>query len=157
MNERNTMLKIRDLNAADYAPWLKLYEVYADYYEVNLTADIIKTVWNWLTDDAHPLIGILAVDEEELVGLAHYREMPSPLLGKNVGFLDDIVVAPAARGRNVSAELLEEVRRRALLRGWPVVRWTTKDNNYKARIIYDRFAFKTDRNFYEMPCNKKEV
>ncbi len=41
-----------------------------------------------------------------LVGLAHYRAMPSPLRRVNVGFLDDLFVAPASRGGNIGGALL---------------------------------------------------
>ena len=36
-----------------------------------------------------------------LLGLAHFRPMPRPLTGSTAGFLDDLFVAPAARGAGV--------------------------------------------------------
>ena len=40
----------------------------------------------------------------------------------------------------------------AVLRGWSVVRWFNKHNNYRARGVYDRHAAKSDWNAYEMWC-----
>ena len=34
----------------------------------------------------------LQMCEEKIIAFAHYRQMPSPLRGKNIGFLDDLFV-----------------------------------------------------------------
>jgi hypothetical protein len=41
----------------------------------------------------------------------HCREMPSPLRGKYVGFLDDLFVAPHARGQGVVEALYDALRK----------------------------------------------
>ena len=43
----------------------------------------------------------------------HYREMPSPLRGQNVGFLDDLFVHPDYRGKSVVDELFAALRQAA--------------------------------------------
>jgi len=35
-------------------------------------------------------------------------------------------------------------------RGWALVRWITRDNNYRARGLYDRLALRSDWITYEM-------
>ena len=88
-------MKIRDLVEADYPDWLKLYEAYADHYEMALTPSGLETTWTWLMDDAHPVTGIVAETDAGLVGLAQFRAMPNPLRGHEIGFLDDLVVSSA--------------------------------------------------------------
>ena len=85
-----------------------------------------------------------------IVGLAHYRGEPSPSRGMDVGFLNDLFVDPDARGGRIGEALLEELRRICGARGWPVMRWITADDNYRARTLYDRVAKKTAWNLYEM-------
>jgi hypothetical protein len=38
----------------------------------------------------------------------------------------------------------------ALERGWAVVRWTTADDNYRARAVYDQLATRTTWITYDM-------
>ena len=79
--------------------------------------------------------GLVAVQEVALVGMAHFRAMPSPR-GQNIGFLDDLVVAQR-RGGGVGQLL------RMTTMNWASERlgtfcWITRDNNYRARKLYDK-------------------
>lgn len=141
---------IRDLKSEDFDAWLPLYQIYADHYQVSLSDQGLAVTWGWLSDKTHPLTGLVAEHDGRLVGLAHYRAMPSPLRGENIGFLDDLVVLPEAKGGGVADALLAKLRLIANQQGWPVIRWITRDNNYRARAVYDRIANKTDWNMYEM-------
>ena len=80
----------------------------------------------------------------------HYREMPSPLRGQNVGFLDDLFVHPDYRGKSVVDELFAALRQAAKNRDWKFIRWITADNNYRGRAVYDKLATRTDWLTYEM-------
>jgi hypothetical protein len=42
------------------------------------------------------------------------------------------------------------MRSMAAERGWPVIRWTTADDNYRARSKYDRLATRTMWVTYDM-------
>jgi ribosomal protein S18 acetylase RimI-like enzyme len=76
--------------------------------------------------------------------------MRSPLRGGDIGFVDDLFVDPEARGGRTGEALIEAVAAIAAERGWPVVRWITADDNYRARALYDRLAKKTPWNLYEL-------
>ena len=141
---------IRPITPADYDAWARLYHGYAEHYQVALTADGLAATWGWLMDKGHPVTGLVAQDDCEILGLAQYRAMPSPLRGAEVGFLDDLFVDPSARGAQVGEQLLEALKQIAVSNGWPVIRWITRDNNYRARALYDRVAVKSDWNTYEM-------
>lgn len=130
--------------------WRRLYDGYATFYRREMTDEIAATVWGWLMDPAHELEGALALRDGVPVGLAHYRRMPSPLRGADIGFLDDLFVDPAARGGRIGEALIDHVATVARERGWGVVRWITADDNYRARGLYDRVAKKTLWNLYEL-------
>lgn len=146
------MMEIRVLINNDFDEWLEIYRFYAEHYEVQLTEDVVNTTWGWLMDKTHPLKGLVAEVDGRLIGLAHYRAMPRPLWGKNIGFLDDIIVAPAFRGSEAAKLLLNELKSIGYREKWGTVRWLTRDNNYRARALYDKVALKTDLNLYEMNC-----
>ena len=143
-------IEIKPVDEALKADWRRLYEGYASFYQRPMTDRIAETVWGWITDPAHELEGVVALREGRAVGLAHYRRMPSPLRGADMGFLDDLFVDPAARGGRIGEHLLAHVAAVARERGWSVVRWITADDNYRARALYDRVARKTSWNLYEL-------
>ena len=145
-------MNIRKILNEDYEAWLKLYKIYAEHYKVKLSDDGLATTWGWLMDAGHPVEGVVAQNNEELVGLAQYRAMPSPLRGSNIGFIDDLVVLPSFRGNGISERLFENIKLNGRESGWTTIRWITRDNNYHARQLYDRIAIKTDWNLYEMDC-----
>jgi len=145
-----TTTTVNNLQPDHYDAWLALYHGYADHYQVALTESGIAQTWSWLMNPSHPVTGIVAVDQGKLIGLAHYRAMPSPLRGTEIGFLDDLFVDPAARGQKAGEALFIALKAKAKENGWPVMRWITRDNNYRARGLYDQIAVKTDWNTYEM-------
>ena len=147
-----TNIDFRALREDDHADWLPLYRGYADHYKVQLTPEGLATTWNWLMDDGHPLVGVAAVLDGRLAGLAHFRAMPSPLRGQEVGFLDDLFVDPSCRGLGLADGLINLAKEHATANGWKVVGWITKDNNYRARSVYDRIAVRSDWITYEMFC-----
>lgn len=144
------MIAIRALHRSEYEAWLDVYRFYADHYQVELSDHGIATTWGWLMDDQHPLNGIVAETQDKLIGLAHYRAMPSPLRGANLGFLDDLVVRPEERGGNAARLLLQELKSIGRQERWVSIRWITREDNYRARSLYDKVATKTNWATYEM-------
>ena len=145
-----TDLALRPAAPGDRAGWEPLFTAYGEFYRVAVTAETLETVWGWIHDPAHVVEALVAERGGALVGLAHYRAMPSPLRGATLGFLDDLYVDPAARGAGVGEALLARLAEIAAERGWRCVRWITADDNYRARTLYDRVAAKTGWNMYEM-------
>ena len=135
---------------ADLPAWRRLFDAYAAFYKVPMDDAIAARVWSWIRDPGHPVQGILARRGGEIVGLAHFRAMPSPLRGVEIGFLDDLFVDPAMRGGRIGEALIAHVVETAQARGWPRIRWITADDNYRARTLYDRVAKKTAWNTYEI-------
>ena len=145
------MTEIRSLAPGDRLDWERLYRGYADFYRVATSAEKLATLFDWLMDAAHPCNGLVAVAEDGgIAGLAHYRAMPSPLRGAEVGFLDDLFVDLDRRGSGVGEALLRHLDEISASRGWGVVRWITRDNNYRARGLYDRLSHRSDWITYEM-------
>ena len=137
-------ITVTRMQLTDRADWEPLYRGYADFYRVEMTDATLNTVWGWIHDDANPFFGLIARDaDDRAVGLMHCRQMPSPLRGALVGFLDDLFVDPAARGRGVVGELYRALDALAREQGWPFVRWITAEDNYRARAVYDRLSART--------------
>ena len=138
-------------SAEDVDNWQRLYRGYADYYRMPMDDEILKTVWGWIHDESNPFFCVLAENTDgDVIGLAHFREMPSPLRGARVGFLDDLFVEPAARGQGVVEKLYQALNALGKEQGWPFIRWITAENNYRGRAVYDRLSDKTHWVTYQM-------
>ncbi|HEX3088497.1 MAG TPA: GNAT family N-acetyltransferase, partial [Ilumatobacteraceae bacterium] len=113
-------------------------------------------IWQWIHED-HSVEALVAVPVDdagnetgEPLGLAHLREWVRPLRGVIAGYLDDLFVDPDTRGSGAVEALFAEINRLALQRNWSVVRWTTADDNYRARAVYDKRAVRTTWITYDM-------
>ena len=115
-----------------------------------MTEHILNTVWSWIHDQDKAFYCVLAKENDHAIGLIHYREMPSPLRGCSVGFLDDLFVLPEHRGSGVVQKLYACLKAEAAKMDWPLVRWITQENNYRGRGVYDKVANKTSWITYQL-------
>lgn len=146
------MITIRPVAPSDNAAWSKLYAGYADFYRTAQTPEMRDTVWSWLMDDRHEVNGFIALDDAgEAVGIAHYRPFARPLAASTGGYLDDLFVAPSARGNDIGRQLVAAIVEVAKRKQWTVVRWITAEDNYRARGSYDRIATRTPWITYDIP------
>ena len=141
---------IREIQLKDKEQWEKLYRGYADFYKVEMNDKILQTVWNCLYDKSHEVEGLVYEAEDKIVGLAHYRRMPSPLRGQYIGFLDDLFLDPKYRGQKIGEKLINKMKEISNSRGWNLVRWITRNDNTRAKSLYDRVSEKTTWDVYEL-------
>jgi GNAT superfamily N-acetyltransferase len=146
---------VRPVRDDEFAPWTRLFRGYADFYRWPTSDEHQHQIWRWIGDRRIEALVAVAVDAGgdevgEPQGLAHLREWVRPLRGVVCGYLDDLFVEPAHRGTGAVEALFDEIRRIAQARGWPVVRWTTADDNYRARAVYDQVATRTTWITYDM-------
>ena len=144
-------MKIESLKISDKEQWRKLYQGYADFYKMPMNDDILDTVWSWIFDEENKFYAIGARSSQgNLVGFMHFREMPSPLRGSLIGFLDDLYVHPDHRGSGVVQSLFKELKSLAEKKDWSYVRWITASDNHRARAVYDKISGTIDFVTYQM-------
>tara|TARA_Y100001949_G_C15960390_1_gene318955 strand:- start:271 stop:702 length:432 start_codon:yes stop_codon:yes gene_type:complete len=141
---------IRNIQIKDKDEWRELYQGYANFYQVEISKITLDTVWNWLLDQNHELSGLVYEINNKLVAIAHYRRMPSPLRGKDIGFLDDLYVHPDFRGRKIGEEIINKLNHISQEKGWGLIRWITRNDNHNAKSLYDRVANKSTWDVYEL-------
>ena len=141
---------IRKIQIKDRGQWENLYRGYADFYKVEMNEKILQIVWTWLHDENHELCGIIYEVDNNIAGFAHYRRMPRPLRGKDIGFLDDLFVEPKYRGQKIGEKLINELKKISKSKGWNLIRWITHNDNFRAKSLYDRVAEKTKWDLYEL-------
>jgi GNAT superfamily N-acetyltransferase len=142
----------RPVERRDWEAWRRLFSGYCSFYERETSEEHLRRVWSWIHEErtVEAIVAVPADGDGEAVGLAHLRSWVRPLRGEIAGYLDDIFVEPAVRGTGVVEALFAAIRATALAQGWGIVRWTTADDNYRARSAYDRVATRTGWITYEM-------
>lgn len=91
----------------------------------------------------NPAVGtiLLARDGEAIVGMVSLLFTVSTALGERVALLEDMVVAPAARGRGVGSDLLREAIAHARAQGCRRITLLTDGTNEAAQRFYARHGF----------------
>ena len=141
---------IRSLDHKDKGKWKKLYNAYADFYNLPMNSGILDTLWDWILDDYHIVNGICYELEGNIVGIAHYRTMPRPIKGEYIGFLDDLFVEPEFRGLQIAKKLIDYLKSLSKANNWNGVRWITHSSNENAKKLYDKIANNTGFELYEL-------
>lgn len=97
---------------------------------------------------------ILAFDGAEAIGLCVYFYEFSTWRGQPGVYVQDLYVAPAARGRGLGRDLISEVRQRAAEHGARYVKLTVYDRDPAAIAFYHGIGFKSCED--ELPLVLRE-
>ena len=131
------------------AEWNLLYAAYAEYYKVEQTQEMRDRTWGWIMEGRITCLMALGGDGRP-VGFAHLRDFLRPLSSTVAGYLDDLFVDPTQRGGGTVDALFAAAKALGRERDWSVIRWITRDDNYRARSVYDRVATRTNWVTYDL-------
>ncbi len=130
---------IRPLQAGDHDAWISLWRGYLAFYRTELSAAVTAETWRRLLDPEGRIHGLGAFDAAgRLIGLVHYLFHPVTWSIPDRCYLEDLFVAPEARGSGAGRALIEAVYRAADAAGADQVYWLTEEGNADARRLYDR-------------------
>ncbi|MCI5110830.1 MAG: GNAT family N-acetyltransferase [Marivita sp.] len=136
-----TELNVRFLRADDYESWCALWRGYLTFYEASVPDVVYATTFERLLgDDPQDYSGLIAERDGTAIGLAHYLFHRHCWKIEDVCYLQDLFVAPGARGSGAGRALIEAVYAQADAAGAPSVYWTTQEFNHSARQLYDRIG-----------------
>ena len=131
---------IRGLGTDDYEKWLPLWRGYQRFYESTIPEETTRISWERMLDPNEPCFGALAWNDDRAVGMVHWILHRSNWTIGDYCYLQDLFVAPEARGQRVGRSLVEYVYADAEKRGCSRVYWLTHETNSKAMQLYDRIA-----------------
>ncbi len=140
---------IRPLSHDDQEAWNALACGYKEFYKTSVSAAQYEATWQRLIRQ-DGVFGLGAEVDGKLVGLAHYLFHTSPW-SMTVCYLEDLFVAPEARGHGVAKALIEAVARVARESGASRFYWSTHESNRTARALYDKVAKHVGFIRYDFP------
>ncbi len=94
---------------------------------------------------AHPAAEVLAAERDGApLGFAVLFDLPEIVFARRCGQLDDLFVAPAARGQGIARALIAEACALGRDRGWSHLRWIVPEADAPAIALYERIAARAD-------------
>jgi ribosomal protein S18 acetylase RimI-like enzyme len=133
-------MQVRSAAERDIPALMPLMRAYCDFYGSNPPDSGLDTMARALiaaSDDQ----GMLLVAEDEagkVIGFAAVSWKWSSLRGARIAVLEDLFVAPEARGKGAADALITECAARARANGAPVMSWLTAPDNHRAQAVYER-------------------
>lgn len=135
---------VRPLQPSDYESWRVLWDGYNAFYgrsgATALAEEITRATWDRFFDPSEPVHAIVAEDEGQMVGLAHYIFHRSTTRLNKVCYMQDLFTAERVRGRGIGRQLIEAVYQAAREAGSSRVYWQTQTTNEAGRALYDKVA-----------------
>ena len=142
---------IRALERDDWDDWRALWAGYLAFYRAELSDATTRGAFDRLCAGDDGMFGLIALDDTGRgIGMANCVVHASTWSRRPKCYLEDLFVAPSARGHDVGRALLEAVQQAATERGAPRVYWHTQEYNGRARSLYDMVGRPTSFVVYEM-------
>jgi GNAT superfamily N-acetyltransferase len=134
-------VEIRRIEARDEPRWRELFAQYTRFYEREPDEAITRHAWSRITDPAAPVYAIVAENDiDGIIGIANYLLHESTGSLTPVCYLQDLFVDPAMRGDGIGKALIDWLVAETAAQGWSRLYWSTKENNYRARALYDKYT-----------------
>jgi len=138
-------IRLEAVGTADRAPWAALWRDYLTFYGTAMRDDVYNAAFaQIMSDDPASFQARLAWRDETAIGLVQWVWHPHlwhPSQG--VVYMQDLYVAPSARGAGIGGRLIRAVFADADARGAADVYWLTQYGN-PARLLYDGMGERTD-------------
>jgi GNAT superfamily N-acetyltransferase len=128
--------RIGPLAREDRAGWEPLARGYKEFYKTETSGAEYDAAWSRILARGD-VFGIGAKVDGKLVGIAHYLFHASAWADR-VCYLQDLFVAPEARGQGIARALIEAVAEAAREGNAARCYWHTQERNATARALYDR-------------------
>lgn len=139
--QKQIIFSVRRAEARDQGRWRELWDGYTRFYEREPCEATTDRTWNGIMDPASPVKAIVAVnDQDDVVGIANYVVHESTSALAPVCYLQDLFVDSSRRGGGAGRLLIKWLIKEMAVRGWSRLYWHTKENNYRARGLYDQFT-----------------
>lgn len=126
---------VREEDLGDLLPLLRAY---CDFYEVAPSDEALLALCRALLDGGEGIQLLARDDAGAAVGFATVLWSWSTLRAARIAIMNDLFVAPEARGSGVADALIDACRERARDRDAVRLEWQTARDNLRAQSVYDR-------------------
>jgi GNAT superfamily N-acetyltransferase len=131
---------IRAVSIGDLSDLLPLMRAYCDFYETAPSDEALLVLSRSLLDsrDREGLQLIARDAQNAAVGFATIFWTWSTTRAARIGVMNDLYVAPEARGTGLADRLIAACADQCRARGARRLEWQTAPGNHRAQAVYDR-------------------
>ena len=142
---------IRPVAEEDLPDLLPLMRAYCEFYEVAPSdANLLAMARVLIADPEREGLQLLARDSGgRAIGFATVFWTWTTLSASRLGVMNDLFVAPDARGSGVADELIEACAERCRERGAASLEWQTARDNHRAQAVYARVGGERDERWLD--------
>ena len=134
-------ITVRTIESHDERRWRELWDGYTRFYEREPCEAITRQTWARIMDRASPVHAIVAECEGDgVVGIANYMVHENTSTLTPACYLADLFVDPSKRGAGAGRLLIDWLVTEMKEQGWSHLYWHTRENNYRARALYDQYT-----------------
>jgi GNAT superfamily N-acetyltransferase len=151
-----TQILVTKFRPDDETRWRELWRGYLEFYETTLPIERYVDTWRRLMSPEAPIHGFGAREgsaDAPLIGITHYLFHAHAWSDREVCYLQDLFVDSTVRGNGAGRALIERVAAAARERGCFRLYWTTKEDNHRARRLYDLIAKHNGFIRYDYPLD----
>jgi len=143
---------VRAIAEDDLPVWRELFRAYGVFYQTVFDEAQLDHVGALLLAPDSGVDAFVAEDGAgRVIGFAHYRSHPDTFSTGRDWYLDDLFVAPDARGQGIATALIARLHEHAeSVAPGGTLRWITAADNARAQRVYDRVATRTSWVTYEL-------
>ena len=135
------MIEIARVGEGDLAELLPLMRGYCDFYEVSPSDEALLALSGALiADPEHEGVQLVARDDGAAVGFATIYWTWATTIAARIGIMNDLFVAPAARGSGAAEALIRACLDECRRHGAALLTWQTAKDNERAQRLYDRLG-----------------
>ena len=133
-------MRVDRVSEQDLAKLLPLVRAYCDFYEATPSNDDLMALSRALmADPEREGLQLIARDDDgNPVGFATIYWSWATTVARRIGVMNDLFVAPEARGMGVAEALIEACRAECATRGAGKLTWQTAPDNAAAIKVYER-------------------
>ena len=134
-------MKIRMAEGRDEPRWRELWDGYTRFYEREPNEAITRHTWARILDSKSPVMSIVAEDDAgRVIGIANYLLHENTSTVAPVCYLQDLFVDPQVRASGTGKAMIDWLVAEMKRQGWARLYWATKETNYRARGLYDKYT-----------------
>jgi GNAT superfamily N-acetyltransferase len=134
---------ITRVTEADLPELLPLLRAYCDFYEVSPSDDdLLALARALIADSEREGVQLIARSDGAAVGFATIYWSWATTIAARIGVMNDLYVAPAARGTGTAEALIQACAEESRRHGAAELTWQTAPDNERAQRVYDRVGAK---------------
>ena len=139
-------MAIRSATEHDLAALMPLLRAYCHFYGTAPEDSGLERMVRALisSTDGEGFLLVAEDESDEVIGFAACGWKWSSLRAARIVVLEDLFMAEQARGRGYADALIEATADVARRHGSPAVTWLTKEDNRRARAVYDRVGGRSE-------------